>query len=111
MTPPIRPRLFLNANLDVIMEAAAATGVPTSDSPAELIVPTGHHDCMGRFDESRNVLTLAGDENLGDFKRLCVAKRGGKEWQSLLLFDLARRRIVRTRRGRGHAERVLGVGL
>ena len=82
------------------MEAAAATGVPTSDSPAELIVPTGHHDCMGRFDESGNVLTLApiadvsvsqkgGDKNVGDSNRLYVANDGGREWQSLLLFVLA----------------------
>ena len=41
----------LNANVDVIMEDDAATGVPTSDSPAGVTAaapvtaaPTGHHD-------------------------------------------------------------------
>ena len=56
----------LNANLDVIMEASAATGVPTSDSPTGIpaaspgmAAPTLYHDCRGRFDKSGNVLTLA----------------------------------------------------
>ena len=97
----------LNANLDVIMEAAAATGVPTLDSSAGIpatapvtAVRTLPHNRRGRFDESGNPLTLAliavasvsqkgGDKNIDNFKRLYVANDDGRGWQSLLLFDLA----------------------
>ena len=53
-----------NANLDVIMEAAAATGVPTLDIPVGVpaaapvtAAPILHHDHRGRFNDSGNVLT------------------------------------------------------
>ena len=89
------------------METSAAMGVPSSDSPVG--VPTAapvtaastlHQDRRGWFDESGNVLTLSamedasvslkgGDKNVGDSKRLYIANDGGREWQSLLLFDLA----------------------
>ena len=88
----------LNANLDVIMEAAAATGVPTLDSSAGIpatapvtAVRTLPHNRRGRFDESGNPLTLAliavasvsqkgGDKNIDNFKRLYVANDDGRGW-------------------------------
>ena len=87
-----------NSNLDVIMEAAAATGVPMPDSPAGVpaaspvtAAPTLNRNCRGQFNNSGNVLTLApiadtsvsqkeDNKNVDDSKRLYVVNDGGREW-------------------------------